>query len=392
VALSLIGLGLCAYLGFLHIALLRGELLGGSACGAAGTIFNCHAVTASPVGSLFGVPLSLWGLVGYLATASLALIAWQFPEWTSKALTVLLTLGLVFLVIDLALLVVMVVRIRYLCLLCLLTYVVNVGLVLAAKRAMAQPWQTISRQLPEALGGLLPRPRAAVSWLFWAVVLTGVMGTVAVSAATRYLAQGGGGTLRKQMAQFVSQQRRVSVDAAGDPLFGLPNRPVQVVVFSDFLCPSCQRAAKFEPIMLAGHRQEVAFVFKHFPLDKDCNTTVSRTVHAGACQIAAATECAHEQGKFWAFHDRVFEEGSQYKVANLEGDAARLGLNQEAFRSCMQSGRGLEAVKRDVAEGARLGITSTPTYIINGLPITGVLAPVAFDELLRTLRQPSPSS
>jgi len=386
-ALSLAGIGLCGYLAFLHIALLRGELLGGTACSSAGTMFNCHAVTASPLGSVFGIPLALWGLIGYLATASLAFIGWQFPDWTSKALTSVVALGLVFLAIDAVLFVAMTTQIRYFCLLCMLTYLVNLLLLVTAKSALSKPWREILRQIPASLGAFLPQPHVAVSWMFWGIMLTGTTGTLAVNAATHFVSQGTPGALRKQMAQFVGQQQRVSVETSQDPILGAPDRAIRIVEFSDFLCPSCQRASKLNVIILAGHRRDVAFVFKHFPLDTACNTTISRTVHSNACQLAAATECAHEQGKFWALHDLIFEKGPQYHAGKLEDDVIRLGLNLEAFRTCMQTGRGLEAVKQDIAEAARLRITSTPTYIVNGIPLAGVLTPAMFEEFLQALRQ-----
>jgi len=166
----------------------------------------------------------------------------------------------------------------------------------------------------------------------------------------------------------------------------VPGGKFLIVEFSDLLCPSCQKASRFNPILLASHRHDALFVFKHFPLDMECNAAVKRTVHPSACRIAAATECAHEQGKFWELHDRIFQQGSQYKVADLEADAARAGLNVPAFHACIQSGRGLEAVKRDIAEGTRLGVTSTPTYVINGLLIPGIMTPAMFEEFLRALR------
>lgn len=385
--LSVIGVGLCVYLTFLHLALLRGELVGGAACGAAGTIFNCHAVTASPLGSLLGVPLSLWGLLGYLATLTLAFIAWQFSDWSEHALTCLLLFSLTFVVMDVGLLIAMVTQIHYLCPLCLASYLLNVGLVGFAKHALAQSWSSIFKRMPITVRAWLPAPGVAVVWVFWGVLMTGTMGVMAVHAAATYLIQGAPGALRKQMVQFVTQQHRVSVDISQDPMQGVSNGAIQVVEFSDFLCPSCQRAFQLNPIILASHRKEMTFVFKHFPLDMTCNRTVQRVVHPNACQIAAASECAHEQGKFWEFHDLIFQKGSPYKVTDLETDAAKVKLNMETFRACLQSGRGLEAVKRDIEEAARLGVTSTPTYIINGLPILGMVTPTTFEELLHALRQ-----
>jgi len=387
--LSLVGMGICAYMTFLHLGLLRGELLGGAVCGEMGTIFNCHAVTAGRFGTFLHVPLSLWGLVGYLATLSLACIAWQFSDWTSKAFAALAILSAVLLLLDVGLLVVMVTQIRYLCPLCLVTYGLNLAIFLCAAAASGRSWGALIAESPTVLRSFLPVPRVAVVWFFWGVVGTGLLGVLAVQAATTFVVQGSPKMLRHQMAQYLKQQTRVQVETRGDPMLGAPTAAIQLVEFSDFLCPSCQRASRFNPILLAGHRKNASFTFKHFPLDTTCNTAIKRLVHPHACQIAAATECAHEQGKFWAFHDLVFQQGPNYKVANLEQDASRAGLRLEAFRDCMQAGRGLEAVQRDISEGARLEVTSTPTYLINGARVTGVLTPAMFEEFLAALQESS---
>ncbi|MBI3087796.1 MAG: DsbA family protein [Candidatus Omnitrophica bacterium] len=350
VALSLAGIGVCGYLAFIHVALMRGELFGGAACGAEGSIFNCHAVTASSFGSVFGVPLALWGLIGYLATLSLAFIAWQFPDWAARALALLAGVSLLFVTLDLVLLAIMLTQIHYLCPLCLATYLVNLLLLLSAKWASTQPWGALLRAIPQAAGAFLPQPRVAVVWVFWGVVLTGTVGTLASHAAINFAAQGDQANMQKQMAQYIKNQRPVSVSTTGDPVLGPSGGSIQLIEFSDFLCPVCQRASRFNPILLATHQRQTSFVFKHFPLDQECNATVKRTLHNGACRIAAATECAHEQGKFWPFHDRIFRKGSGYKPAELEADARGLGLDMAAYRTCMGTGRGMEAVKRDIEE------------------------------------------
>lgn len=385
--LSLVGLGLSTYLSLVHLALLRGEFFGGAACGAAGSLFNCHAVTASPFGSLFGIPLALWGLLGYLAVGSLALIAWQFPDWTLSALTSIVALGLLFLAIDAGLLVLMATKIKVWCLFCLLTYLVNLLLVLVAKSASGESWRVILGQMASRVGTLLPPPRHAAAWMLWGMLIVGASGAWAVNQTAIFMTQGPTGTLRKQMADHVRHQSRVQVDLGGDPTLGAAHPKIQLVEFSDFLCPVCQRAAKFNTIIVAGRRDELSFTFKHFPLDQSCNETIKRAVHPNACQLAAATECAHAQGKFWALHDLIFEKGHFYQVADLDRDAGRIGLDLAAFRDCMASGRGMEAVKRDIAQAAGLGVNSTPTYIINGVVVTGALTPAVFEEMLRAIRQ-----
>ncbi len=388
--LSLAGIALCVYLGFVHIALLRGEFVGGAVCGGAGSIFNCHAVTAGPLGTVLGIPLWVWGLIGYLATLNLASIAWLFPDWSSKALTLLTSLSLLFVAIDLCLLVTMVSRIHYLCLLCLMTYLVNLLLVFFGKWALAQPWGQIARQTAPALRAFVPSTQRPVAWLFFGVMVLGVCGSVSLHAATTFVVQGSHGVIRKQLQEFIAREQRVQLDVSGDPSVGSSNAPLEMVEFSDFFCPVCQRAAQFNAIILANHRQDLRFVFKHFPLDSSCNEAIQHTVHPGACTVAAASECAHLQGKFWPFHDVIFEKGHGYNIGLLEQDARQLGLDVARFQSCMASGEGLSAVKRDIAEAQKLRVASTPTYVVNGLRIGGVMTPSMFEELVKTLRENQP--
>ena len=289
-------------------------------------------------------------------------------------------------IIDVALLFIMLTQIHYLCPLCLATYVVNIVLLVTAVTTLGQSWGTVFRQAWPAAGTFLPGARTPVALGFCGVMMVGALGLLATHLATTYVLEGPPGAMRRQMVDYVRAQKRVVVDTTGDPVEGDSTRPIRVVEFSDFLCPSCQKASKFNPVFLAGHRQELSLVFKNFPLDMECNAGIKRTAHPGACQIAAAGECAQEQGKFWPLHDRIFTDGPKYNVNNLDRDAHASGLEMTAFHECLAGGRGMAAVRRDTAEGQRIEVGSTPTYIINGIRISGALVPATFDELVRASR------
>jgi protein-disulfide isomerase/uncharacterized membrane protein len=384
--LSLVGLGICGYLVYLHLGLLRGELLGGVACGGAGA-FNCHAVTGGAFGTVLGMPLSVWGLVGYVAVLALALLALQSEAMGRGALTLLTGLALLFVMIDLALLSLMLFVIRVLCPLCLLTYAVNISLLVISWRAVGLGVGQLVRRLPAALRVVVPSGREPATWAFWGMLVLGTAGCVGLHAATSFVSGGPPGSRRERLRASLAKQSPVSVNVTGNPSLGSSDAAFQVVEFSDFFCPSCQRASKMNRIILANHRHDVRFVFKHFPLETSCNDKISRTFQPGACRVAAAAACAHLQGKFWPFHDRIFEQGRDYDPANLEQDAGRLGLDVERFNACMASGKGLEVVRRDIAEAGRLKIFSTPTYVMNGIRMTGVLTPATFEEWVRVLQE-----
>lgn len=389
IALSLVGLGVCGYLVYVHLGLLRGELLGGAVCGGAGA-FNCHAVIGGAYGAFFGIPLAVWGLVGYVGTFSLAVLAKSVSDTrmvsdTNGALTLLAGLALVMGGVDLYLLWVMVGVIGALCPFCLLTDVVNLCLLVVAGRSLTPPWTQALRRMPAALGMLVPGPQRPAALAFWGMMALGVGGSLGLNAAVGFVAQGTPSSVRERIQDFIGKQTPVTVDTSGDPAVGPPDAPLQVVEFSDFFCPLCRKASKMNAILQAGHRRDARFVFKHFPLDTTCNGAISRTLHPGACQVAVASECAHQQGKFRLFHDRIFEKGRGYKLDSFLEEAGRLGLDVERFKGCMSSGEGLEAVTRDIAEAARLGINSTPVYFINGIRIDGIVTPATFEGIAAVL-------
>ena len=384
--LSLIGIGLAGYLTFLHLGLMRGELLGGAACSGSGA-FNCHAVTGGRWGAFLGVPLSLWGILGYLTVLALALWGQQSAESATQAAGLLTLLASLFVAADVFLFGVQAVVIRRYCFFCLLTYAVNLLLLFSAWRGLGGPWTAALPQAVRALGALVPSGQRPAAWLFWGVMGTGALGVAGVHAATVFISRGTLGGVQSQIRDYIVKQPRITVNTEGDPTLGPPDAPLQLIEFSDFFCPACQRASKINAVILANHRQDVRFTFKNYPLDTACNDKIPRPVHPGACQVAAAGECAYKLGHFWEFHDLVFEKGGAYNLEHLERDAVRVGVDATQFETCLQSGEGLEAVKRDIAEAGRLGVPSTPTYVINGVPMAGMLNPATFDDVAAVLQE-----
>lgn len=386
--LGLIGLGLTGYLFIPHLGLMRGEIIGGAVCGQGG-LFSCHIVTASRWGSFMGAPLALWGFVGYGVLIGLALLGRQSEEAAKHSVVLIGLLALVFVLADLFLLGVMAFVIGSWCPLCLATYVVNGIILVSACKAVAAADASLFGGLGGAIGYLIPSVSRPGTHLFWGMTLMSVAGAVGLHLGTIYISRGSLKEDPHHFVHYIQKQERVAVDTSGDPHVGSPNAPLQVVEFSDLRCPVCQRAFKLNRIMLTNHKAKVNFIYKHYPLDTSCNDAIQRQVHPGACELAAATECAHKQGKFWELHDLIFEKGKDYKISNLNKDVKALGLSMSDFDACMDSGEGMEAVKRDIAAGKQIEVRSTPTYVLNGVRISGVLSPSTFNGLSDALLDPN---
>ena len=207
--------------------------------------------------------------------------------------------------------------------------------------------------------------------LIGGILLTAVIGT----AGSRLLANSLTGNDQERLAKVtenLSQQKPRFIEVKNRPYMGSKDANVTVVEFSDFLCPYCATAAKYLKLAGSGNHDKARFVFRHYPLDKSCNKRLSSNVHPGACLLAEGAVCAHEQDKFWAYHDTAFETKGQISRSVVQNIAAKIELDLNTFNSCLDSGRGLRVVTEDIKAAFDAGVTATPTLFINGRKLRGV--------------------
>ena len=153
----------------------------------------------------------------------------------------------------------------------------------------------------------------------------------------------------------------------GIPFKGPDGAAVRIVEFSDFMCPYCRDLAGAFANYMSQSGGRVAIYFKNYPLDQACNPALSRTVHDGACELALGAVCAHEQGKFWPYHDQVFAEPpSNPTNDDVVRIATAAGLNGDQMRTCLGSSSASQELAAQIEEAQRLEVRSTPTVFING--------------------------
>lgn len=164
------------------------------------------------------------------------------------------------------------------------------------------------------------------------------------------------------------------VDVASDPVrvIGPKDAPVQIVEFSDFECPFCRSVEKTIKGLLVKYPGKVSVAYRDFPLNG---------LHPGAQRAAEASRCAAEQGKFWPYHDRLLVSAS-LEVPQLKDHAKELSLDQLRFDTCIDSGRMRAAVDNDAQQGRLVGVSATPSFFINGIPLNGAQPAAAFEKII----------
>ena len=156
-----------------------------------------------------------------------------------------------------------------------------------------------------------------------------------------------------------------------------------VVKFNDYQCPPCRATymeykgifAKYE----SSQPGAVRLVLKDFPLESECNASITTDLHASACEAAVAVRLAREHGRAEQLEQWIFDNQSRL-TPQLVREGARDVGQVTNFDARYQTT--LEAVKADIAYGRELGVTATPTFFINGVRISGGLPPVYFDQAI----------
>jgi protein-disulfide isomerase len=179
-----------------------------------------------------------------------------------------------------------------------------------------------------------------------------------------------------------------AVEVSGGHTKGGP-AAVVMVEFSDFECGHCAKAFRNLKQVLPRFGNDVELVFHHYPLSASCNPAVTGTGHPYACLAAMASECAAAQGRFWEYHDLLFENQSALDRESLLSYAQRLSLDREQFVACLESEMPRRRVANDVQLATRLGVQSTPTFFLNGRTVAGALAPDKLEHAIRLERAAS---
>lgn len=143
---------------------------------------------------------------------------------------------------------------------------------------------------------------------------------------------------------------------------GPANAPVTLVEYSDFQCPACKAYESSLKQLATQYDQELKIVYRHFPLT---------SIHKNAQLAAQASEAAALQGKFWEYHDVLFNTQDRWEgERNPEGMfveyAKSLGLDEERFKKDLNSDEVKKAVKEDAESAMKAGVNATPTFFLNG--------------------------
>jgi protein-disulfide isomerase len=172
-----------------------------------------------------------------------------------------------------------------------------------------------------------------------------------------------------------SPGERVQVEIGDAPVLGNPDAPVQIVEYTDYYCPFCQRnALETKPLLKSNFidNGQVSYAMKNF-----------QRVSADAANAAL---CAREVGgedAFWQFSDALFEAGPQMlNSGTFNQIAQQLAVAGSEFENCVSSGQFNSLIQQQTQYAQSLGVSGTPGFFINGVPVSGAQPFSVFQQII----------
>ncbi len=365
--LSLLGIMASLYLTILHFRILKSGFAGQTLCDISAYI-NCNAVLMSRFAEAGTLPLAGLGLLFYLYLAGALIWAKIEPQDSGRTLALPFLLVVASLLLSVVLAYVSVAILQSVCLFCSSLYLINFLLMITLYKVSTMEFKNIPWM--KSLGYL--------------VILFSV-GAVLLHTGHKQFAQEIPQDKLDTYFEAFFKQSPKEIDVSGRTFFGNADAKIVVVEFSDFECPYCKRAAQTLKPILKQYQDKIKFVFMNYPLDKNCNPSMQRSMHQQACNTAFAAYCAGEQGKFWEYHDMAFERQPKFQKASLLNMAEKLKLDLPKFEQCLQGEGAKNRITADLEQGKSVGLQGTPSVYVNGRKFAPWMSRQAWAQLIKKM-------
>ncbi|MBI2996692.1 MAG: thioredoxin domain-containing protein [Candidatus Melainabacteria bacterium] len=168
---------------------------------------------------------------------------------------------------------------------------------------------------------------------------------------------------------------RAEVEIGESPVKGEKKADYTVIAFSDFQCPFCKRGDDTIKELQKKYDKKLKYVFKHFPLG----------FHPEAMPAAKAAWAAGKQGKFFEYHDKLFENQGKLGEELYVQIAKDIGLNIDKFNKDRVSEDADKGIKGDIKQAESVGIQGTPGFLLNGIKIFGAYPLDHFEKVISQL-------
>lgn len=315
---------------------------------------NCDTVSQSPYSIFWGVPVPVWGVIGYAFFVAFVILAGDRRAEKQRLWQMLFFLALIFSLSSVALALVSSYLIHSYCIMCIVTYAVNLMLLyfvwIVCKR-FGQPGMLAA--LAADARYLVQRKKPALTVL--AIHLAIVCISLAWFPAYWQMA-----------SPEIGPQIVSGITAEGHPFIGSENAAVTIIEFADYKCFQCRKMHYYLRQMIAQHPDKVKLIHRHFPLDHTINPGIKTPFHVASGKMALLAVYAAAKDKFWEMNDVLFSAAARNEDLNLKIIAEKTGIAAKELAWALGYKPIAQRLLLDIKEAGEWGISGTPGFVIDG--------------------------
>lgn len=329
---------------------------------------DCDGAARSILAQFWGIPLAYWGLFFYVTVLFLTFVdklknvkIFGFLKVFKNPMSYIAFLGTVAFVVSMVLAGMSLFKINKLCILCLITYFIDLAIALTAFGAKPKQFvQAMKDTFVDFIAGVKSYPKTFV---------------VLLIMATSFLCYSGitdNFVPHIKKHKSIMKYRKITYNpyrVTGNEL-GDINGTVVIELYSDYVCPLCY----IHNIMLHQAVKElsnVKIVHHNLPFDKECNPYININMHPGACYMSRAAIASRNQGKYWGMSSLLYENQPQ-KEEDLLKLVDELGMDKAKFLKDMEAESTYKEIEDEVSKANEMGLDATPTMFVNGEEYVGV--------------------
>lgn len=322
--------------------------------------FNCDVVARSDFSSHFGIPNFIIGLIFYFVIIATTLYKLLYKDkFLPNFIVYIFWVSLLSVIGSIYLFIVSSTIIKSFCIFCMGVYIVNILMFLVT--FMAEKF---------SLSHLITTLSNDVKTFFISPTRTGLFIMIAIFALLLLYYFNSHPILSKGAQNNLTGGEKINIDYSRTSQDRLVTGPatapaLTVMVFTDYECPFCSKAS-FEVKKLLKNNPDLRLIFKDYPLDQSCNYNINRPFHEYACKASISARCAAEQGKFWEYHDLLFENQGNIDENSFMDFAQSLNLDMKKFETCVNTAKPIDKIITDIDEAGALGVNATPTFFFEG--------------------------
>ena len=313
---------------------------------------NCDTVSQSPYSIFWGTPVPVWGIFGYTFLLLLLPFAGCRDAAKTRMWSLLFWVSFIYALISLILAFISAYYVRSYCIMCIVSYGVNLflllyswivskrfstsGLVRGLKKDILFLWQKRKQSLPPLL-----------TFFAAAMIISMIF-----PAYWEFKPTAPSATLPSGITE------------EGHPWIGAERPQLEITEFADYQCFQCKKMHFFLRQLIAEQPQKIRLIHRHYPMDHTINPIVKAPFHEGSGAMALIATSAARMKKFWPVNDYLFGIAGRAHIIDIKKLAEKVDLNFEELKRNMSDRNSQIALRRDIWQGNKLKITGTPAYLI----------------------------